>query len=520
MNSPAWNAEDAPTSRLPVDLIGIVGQKEQASLLNAILENAPDIVLYVDLEGTIGFFNRLPPTVVGEDVIGKYWLEFVAPEHHAKVRAAFDEAVASGEPTDIELLGRGHRGTAAWYWTRIGPVHRDGETIGVVLMSRDITDKKRTETQLLLSDRMASVGSLAAGVAHEINNPLAAVMANLELAIRHVRKLESACPVALEIADELRDAREAGERVRQIVRDLKVFSRVEDDQRGPVDVEHVLESTLRMTWNEIRHRARLVKNYGLVPPVEANDSRLGQVFLNLIVNAAQSIPEGDARKNKVEISTSMAPDGRVVVRIADTGRGMTAETRGQLFTPFFTTKPAGVGTGLGLPICHRIVTSFGGEIAFDSELGEGTEFRVYLPVAKGPCPTVESVSSIAPAPALRRVSVLVVDDDSMSLRALQRILRDEDVTLASSASEALELIARRDPFDVVLCDLMMPQMSGIDFHDALRAEDPEQAKRIVFMTGGAFTPRAREFLASGALPVIEKPFDFQGLRTLIRSYLP
>ena len=168
--------------------------------------------------------------------------------------------------------------------------------------------------------------------------------------------------------------------MREIVRDLKVFSRAQEDRRGAVDVEKVLESTLRMAQNEIRHRAKVVKVYGQVPRVDANEGRLGQVLLNLIVNAVQAIPEGNYESNAITITTKVDHD-TVLVSIADTGSGIPPEVQRRLFTPFFTTKPAGVGTGLGLAISHRIVTGLGGQLDFVSEVGKGTTFRVRLPIA-------------------------------------------------------------------------------------------------------------------------------------------
>src|SRR5262249_2942371 len=208
------------------------------------------------------------------------------------------------------------------------------------------------------------------------------------------------------------------DRVREIVRDLKIFSRGEEDRHGPVDVEHVLESTLRMAWNELRHRAKLVKNYTKVPPVDAHESRLGQVFLNLIVNAAHAIPPGNYEANEIRIATSIDPAGRVVVSIRDTGTGIPAEVRPRLFTPFFGTKRVGVGTGLGLAISHRIITQFGGAISYDTEVDKGTEFHVALPIAGDPVAPQQPPKFATRAPAVRRGDVLVIDDEESLAQAI------------------------------------------------------------------------------------------------------
>jgi signal transduction histidine kinase len=249
---------------------------------------------------------------------------------------------------------------------------------------REVTtraEQRRLQEQLMVAERMASVGTLAAGVAHEINNPLAAVVANLELALRTVERLPQELPDLGELRAELRDAHEAAHLVRQIVRDVKVFSRSVDERAGPVDVRQVLDSTVRMAWNEIRHRARLLKSYDSVPPVWTTDARLGQVFLNLLINAAQAIEIGHVDSNQIRLVTRTDDRGRAVVEIADTGVGISAENLGRIFTPFFTTKPPGGGTGLGLSISHRIVKELGGELRLASEPGRGTLASVALPAA-------------------------------------------------------------------------------------------------------------------------------------------
>jgi len=388
---------------------------------------------------------------------------------------------------------------------------------------RDATlraEQKKLQDQLMISDRMASMGTLAAGVAHEINNPLACVMANLDLAAREV--IERAEQLGLtaefsEVQEELRDARDAVDRIRNIVRDLKIFSRSQEDKTGPVEVSRVMESTLRMAWNEIRHRARLVKNYGQTPPVQASESRLGQVFLNIIVNAAQAIEEGRAEDNEIRISTSTAPNGRVVIEIADTGPGMPPEVLKRLFTPFFTTKPPGIGTGLGLSICHRIITGFAGTIDVESALGSGTVFRISLPPATSG--KLEEVRHVAlDLSARRRGRILVIDDEPMITKVVQRTLStDHDVVATGRAAEAIERIAAGERFDVILCDLMMPQMTGMELHAELRTLDQAHADRVIFLTGGAFTLAARAFLDEVSNQRVEKPFDAKHLRALVND---
>jgi len=380
-------------------------------------------------------------------------------------------------------------------------------------------ERTEFEQQLMVSERMASVGLLAAGVAHEINNPLASLLGNLSLALPALSSIVQVSEEPADLTgvlDHISAAHEAAERIRDVVSDLKLFARGEDDSRSAVDVEKVLKTTLRMAENETRHRCTIITEFGAVPPVAANESRLGQVFLNLIVNAAQSIDEGHAADNNIIVKTLVAPEDRVMVLIRDTGSGMSFEATQDLFVPFYTTKPRGVGTGIGLTICHRIVSSFDGTIAVESTEGIGTEFRVYLPVA-GSDPVTEAPVPAPTAPA-RRASILVIDDEPMIVRLVAKVLQtDHDVTITTRARDALDLITSGQRFDLIFCDLMMPEMSGMDFHEMLHQVAPDQVPRVVFLSGGAFTTRAQRFLMENDTTMIEKPFDVLELQAFVST---
>lgn len=496
---------------------------ERAAVLDALFSSVPDVVTHVGLDGRIQHINRVRTPLDRGELVDGSWMSadsgWASTEHRDAMKRAFDSVVETGKPASLELNTPGVNGSTTVVWNTIGPVVRNKKTTGVVVVARDITERKQTEAQLIVSDRMASVGTLAAGVAHEINNPLSCVTANLALATQELETLARMYPVSGDLMDEIRDARDGAERVRMIVRDLKIFSRGDEAKVGPVNVEDVLESTLRMAWNEVRHRARLTKNYGKVPPVKANESRLGQVLLNLIVNAAQAIPEGNYQRNEVHVETRIdAENRRVIVCISDTGSGIPPEVQRRLFTPFVTTKAVGVGTGLGLSICHRIVNSLGGTIDFTSEVGKGTTFRVALPMANLDV-AIESAPVGALGPANRRARVLVIDDDVAIAGAIKRLLSsDHEVRVVQGAKLAMELFVAGDRFDVILCDLMMPQVTGMDLYAWLFRLDRQQVARIVFMTGGAFTPTARAFLDGVTNQRIEKPFEVQGLRALVNGF--
>ncbi|MFY1828945.1 ATP-binding protein, partial [Myxococcus fulvus] len=660
-------------------------------------------------------------------------------------------------------------------------------------LEANVRTLRQTQAQLVQAGRMAAVGQLAAGVGHEINNPLAYIVSNLEHAseesdmlARELGETRAAGTRLREVGQALREALHGADRVRRIVRDLKTFSRPDDEKQGPVELGAVLDSAVKIAMGELRPRAKLVRDYGDVTWVEGNEARLAQVFLNLLINAAQALPEGRAEQNEVRLVTRGGADGWVVAEVRDTGSGISPESLGRIFDPFYTTKPVGVGTGLGLSLCHAYVTAMGGTISVESELGKGSVFRVSLrrarapgagvavearrgggwsvrgpgerassptgyptvpdsrrstteptaptvanevskpaveppsgalqpafvdaravserasaprfsesspgdrtstghasaPVrepptedrvavsghapssAPSPRPSMESssapsdVSAIAhrasevagattgrtfvtghapavepssgmrsasesasstkpasgsspraeaspsparttaepaspvvspsstlttstvdpasphaatvasatsvdssssrPAPGSTEVSmssptrgptqdapqgarpaesearppapepvvpqargrVLVVDDDALVSGAIRRTLsRENDVDVVVSARQALERLSGPEPrhYDVVLCDLMMPEMTGMDLHEALGHAAPAIAERMVFITGGAFTPTARTFLERVENPRVEKPFDPESLRALVRS---
>jgi PAS domain S-box-containing protein len=499
-----------------------------------IVETTSDGILKLDANAAIVFVNRRFAEMLGYDpaeMIGKSLFVFKSAAAKGIAAAGMEKRLLGmKEAVDTTFL---HKNGTDIPVNLAGTLLLDaeGRHIGNLAMIRDVTEQRKLQSQLMVSDRMASVGTLAAGVAHEINNPLAAVIANLDFLAESLgqaaaRASSAPCPKADEafLLEELRvplaEAREAAQQVRFIVRDLKILSRSPATERtGPVDVKAVLESSLRMAWNEIRHRAQLVKEYGLVPRVEVNQARLGQVFLNLIVNAAQALPEGRADHNEIRVSTRLE-GGRVVIEVSDTGPGIPPEIIGRIFDAFFTTKAVGVGTGLGLAISQRIVTDMGGELTVESKLGKGTIFRVALPAAHHEESPAAAPQGPAMTAAVRRGKVLIVDDEKLVLGVLKRILsKEHDVVALAAAKDALALCLAGEKFDVIFCDLMMPDMTGMDLHRELSAAAPDQAGKMIFLTGGAFSVEARTFLSEIPKEHVEKPFDPANLRAIVQRHL-
>ncbi len=431
----------------------------------------------------------------------------------------------AGQTPQYESEHRVSTKRGEWKWLlvrgRVAERAPGGAALRLVGTYRDITEKKKLQSQLEFASRMSAVGALAAGVAHEMNNPLAYVLANLEFALGELGRTHGPAPQgapASEALQALSEAREGIERVQAIVQDLKAFARQDDggEVHGPVDVRAVVQTALKMARLEIRHRAAVLLELGDVPSVLASEQRLGQVFLNLLVNAAQAIPEGNTMGNQIRVATRADGD-RVIVEVQDTGAGMPPQVRERIFDPFFTTKPPGVGTGLGLTICHGIIAGLGGDIQVESTVGVGTTFRVRLPIL---APLSGRKGADERLTAARRARIAVLDDEPLVGRAVGRALSGlHEVIAVSSAREFLQRLDQGERFDLLLCDLMMPETTGPQLYAELSSRYPDAARRTVILTGGAYDEGSMEFLERTRLPCITKPFDVENLREKVTELL-
>ena len=298
---------------------------------------------------------------VERDIVGKRLGELVHPVDAAAGEQQMLHADGTRVPVEVTVV------PVLW---RSAPA--------MLAVYRDLRERKRLEAQLITADRMVSLGRLAATVGHEINNPLAYVLSSLTLLEREMTKLDGGGTRAMR--ELVASVKEGAERIRLVADDLRMFSRERTQTHGAVDLVRLLDRAASMAAHEVRHRARLVQDYGELPAVSGSEARLGQVFLNLLVNAAQAIPEGDVASNEVRIEGRATDGGAVAIDVVDTGVGIEPDVARRIFEPFFTTKPAG-GTGLGLSISQHIVSSLGGTLQLVSSRPRETRFRVVLPPA-------------------------------------------------------------------------------------------------------------------------------------------
>jgi len=517
------DADDTPL-RIVGTLMDVSARKqtEQELRREALLfESLNDGVIFLDLQGGVVDWNTSAERLFGYskgEVLGRPWSEVLRLSEH-NLQATVLAALKRYGRWSREVVALRKDGSETFCEVTVVPLRdAEGRHIATIAVHRDIGERRAMQAQLLVASRLASVGTLAAGVAHEINNPLAFVNANVLYLADELERFRSALgPATDEVLQLVTETRQGVERIGLIVRDLKAFSRVDsEDVSALVDVRKVLAFAEKMAGKEMRQRARVLRDIQQVPTVKANESRLGQVFLNLLLNAAQAIPDGAAAEHEIRIRTRTDGLGRAVVEVSDTGRGIPEDLRARVFDPFFTTRPVGEGTGLGLSICLGIVRSLGGEILLESEVGKGSTFRVALPAHQP-----ERAAQVFAAPELpppQRVKLLVVDDEPYICTAIQRLLRREHrVTALTTVREALALLETGERFDVILSDLMMPEQNGEDFYKELNRVAPDQAQRMIFMTGGAFTPRSEEFLRSSPVPQVAKPISLEMLQGAIRQ---
>lgn len=477
-----------------------------------LFRNAPDIVLTVLQSGRIREANDVVRDVIGLDpvqVVGRELTSLVDPTDANELGSALARAFAgSAERVEVGVTNAvTERRHAVALAMRSLP---EADPPSVLIIGRDTTQERDMRMRLMESDRLAAVGELVAGVAHEVNNPLSSISAFAQLLLRD-QGLSAAQRDSIEVikSETLRAS--------QVVRDLLAFARRSEPQRAAIDLNAIVARTIRLRGYELNSAHVSVEQVlaADLPPVLGDSRQLQQVCLNLVTNAVQAMgPQGSGT---LRVTTRTEDDGEsVVLEMRDTGPGIPAAARGRIFEPFFTTKGEGEGTGLGLSVSYGIVAAHGGRLELVETSAQGTVFRMTLPVAPIDAPDGPHRDSggAAVRSPLAGMRLLFVDDEPALRSGVEAYgkMRGFSVLTAPDGESALEIV-RRTGVDVVVCDLRMPSMDGVAFHERLRRERPGLATRTVFVTGDVVTSRPTNMRQ----PVLTKPFTFERLEELLAS---
>jgi PAS domain S-box-containing protein len=421
---------------------------------------------------------------------------------------------------------------------------------GVVLQAtlRDETEKRAMQAHMAQADRLTSMGLIAAGVAHEINNPLTYVLQNIEGLAIELPRIQNALGLwrsALEgftgkpvpgelggpdgeslrpeevagLTERAHEALEGSRRIRDISKNLATFARVDPVEKTWVDINVTIGSAIDIASNEIKYRANLVRELGPVKPVWGSEGKLAQVFLNLLINAARSFDEGLSDQKRISVRT-WTDGSDTCAEVVNSGKAIPPANLRNVFEPFFASEGLGRSAGMGLSIARNLVVEMGGQIMVESAEGKGTRFMIRLPGKTPDRPATPTPPRPASPTGSLGGRLLVVDDEPTLQSLVKRILGPYyELMAASSATEARAILEKDPAFDLILCDLMMPGMSGMDLHAWLTEARPELAKKIVFVTGGAFTPKAADYLAAAGNPRIDKPFNAVELKARVAELL-
>ena len=471
------------------------GKREWERTVDAITQ----AICILDAQGVVRRANRIFAGLLGTPVTalpGRPWLGLLPPVWADPVM----RALADPGNTSVEVRA----GERVLLLTAYPTTEADG---GTVLVFEDQTEKRRLQEQLIQSEKMSAIGQLIAGVAHDLNNPLASVVGFSDF-------LAEAGEVPPRLAEPLQVIRQEAERAATIVKNLLSFARRQEGERRLQPIKPILESTLQLLANQLmasRIEATLRVEPDL-PEVEVNGNQIKQVFVNLINNGAQAIAE-TGHGGRIWVTAKRWLDG-VAVSVTDSGPGIPDEIAGRVFEPFFTTKPEGKGTGLGLSICQGILKEHGGRLTLEAKPGAGATFIVELPGTTPPAAPPEHAAE--PGAPARKLRVLVVDDEPHILHYMSATLESwgHTVEVASDGYYALER-ALAEPFDVIICDLRMPHLGGREMYHKLAHQDPHAAERVIFATGDTVRGDTLRFLESIGRPYLHKPFTLAELRRVL-----
>ena len=498
-----------------VDITERKQAEERLKLLSDALEASVDGIAVADMEGNIAFSNKALCQMWGysPDELShmKTARLYVRSELGRLLNEIAPQIIAGGWTG--ELTGLRKDGSEFPLTCSCAPIYDEqGQAVFLIAVYRDITEQRKAEEQLAVTSRLASIGEMVSGVAHEINNPLTGILGYAQLLQEE--------DIPENIKKDLGKISSEAKRTAKIVQNLLSFARQYKLEKVPTDINDVINRTLELRNYELKVNNIQVKTefQADLPLVLTDSHQLIQVFLNLIVNAESAMVEAHG-KGMLTVTTR-GSDGKIEISFADNGPGIPKESLDKVFDPFFTTKEVGKGTGLGLSICHGIVTGLGGSIYAKSKLGRGATFIVELPIVTE-VKQLRLNEMVGREPReLGGANILVVDNEPAVCEIVSRVLSKGGckVDIANSAEMALRELGIKD-YDLCLVDLKMPKMDGRELYEAIKRRYPGMAGKVVFVTGDTVTKATQHFLEQTGRPHIAKPFDVSKLKNLISGAL-
>jgi two-component system NtrC family sensor kinase len=496
--------------------------QENYQIMQAVFEATSDIIFVKDLQGRYVMINSAGARVMGkapEDVIGKDDTTFFAAESVGQIMQHDCQVLTSGETQTFEETGT-VSGTTRIFLATKAP-HRDhhGHIIGIICIARDITERKQTAEQfqrqrdtLYQSEKLATMGQLLAGVAHELNNPLSVVMGQAALLRQSVRNKGQ-----MQRAEKIVHA---AERCARIVNNFLALARQRSPERHPVQMNQVVREAVELLAYPLRVDSVEVV-WALadeVPVLWADSHQLHQVVVNLVANAHQAMREVPGPRRLTVATGVSVGGGHIWMEVRDTGPGVAEGLEARIFEPFFTTKPPGVGTGLGLSLCQGIVEGHGGKIGLAHRQGKGAVFRVELPLERPEGPAVAAVPETPMA--TRGARILVVDDEPGIADVLAEVLQLDGhvVETVGNGEAALGKLAL-EGYELILSDIRMPELDGPSLYRELERRHPRLVHRMIFLTGDTLSPGTREFLEKTGAPCLSKPFALSDVRKIVQRVL-
>jgi signal transduction histidine kinase/FixJ family two-component response regulator len=493
----------------------------EAELLS-VLDSVQAGVVLVDLAGRLRFSNarfsqyfglerdQLHATTSFADLENLISQRFRSPEGFAAPWRSFANGEDRPGHDELEMLRPARRVLERF----ARPVlDRDGQRLGWLELYYDVTGERQIQAKLLQTEKMAAVGQLVSGIAHELNNPLTSIMGYGQLLLAH-----GLDPIQFSEASKV--FHEA-ERARRIVKNLLYFARENEPERTRVNLNEIVERTLALRSYELKVEDILIECTLAtdLPETMADPYQMQQVILNLLVNAEQSLLHGRG-KGKVQIRTRCVEGNRLAVEVSDDGPGIPREIVSRIFDPFFTTKPAGLGTGLGLSIVYGIVKQHDGEVTAENQPTGGARFTIELPVVEVPVITEETIERELKVAAAPRSKVLVVEDEPTVAQLIVDVLREEghQVEAVLDSQEGLTRLSR-SRYDLIICDLRMPRLDGPAFYEALVRSGSAARDRIIFITGDTLAPRTMKFLQDVKVTYLAKPFLVEELKLAVNRRL-